>query len=79
MCGNFIEIEKIENSKIIAPYYPENNKCIYCEGRFPVDTIQFEVKLKNGVIVKPVCTVCLYEIFLEHPEEIDIINNIGEW
>ena len=71
-------IRKIEGTKITKPYYPDDKRCVYCQGDYPVDAVLFEVKLKNGIIINPVCDVCLYENIFEHCEMIDTITNIGE-
>ncbi len=72
-----VEVPKIEGTKLIEPYYPENDNCVYCEGSYPVDPTRFDVILTNDIKIEKVCSVCLYEVFLEHPKYIKQINKRG--
>lgn len=67
---------KINGTNITKPYYPEDKRCVYCNGDSAVDKTPFEVKLKNGTIITHVCNVCLTEYIFEDCKVIDTIKNI---
>ena len=71
-------IRKIEGTKITRPYYPDDKRCVYCGGDYPVDAVLFKVELKNGITIEPICDVCIYENIFEDCKMIKTITNIGE-
>ena len=72
------EIQKVKGSKITEPFYPDDKRCIYCQGDYPVDAVLFRVELKNGIIISPVCDVCIYENIFADCKMIKTITNIGD-
>ncbi len=68
--AEMIKTPRIGNTEVIAPYYPDNQDCVYCTGDYPVDPTRFDVILNNGIKIERVCSICLYEIFLESPKYI---------
>ena len=70
------EERSIKGTKIFKPIYPEDDKCVYCRGDYPVDATIFSVLLKNGVVIAPICDVCLGENMMQDPNAVKVITNI---
>lgn len=68
----------IKGTKIPKPYYPNDKRCVYCQGDYPIDAVIFKAELKNGYIIAPICDVCLCENILEDPNSVKSITNISE-